>query len=159
MKLSTQEELGLRCLLQIARVPRGEFISIAEIAELEGMSIPNVAKMLRLLRKAGFIEATRGAFGGYTLTTTPENIRLSAVISALGGKIYDDEYCGRYGELPCRHEVDCMIRDVWSEIQNAVDAVLNKITIQDLIQGHASSTTHNKITEKRNLIEIEIKNY
>lgn len=157
MKLSTQEELGLRCLLQIARVPKGEFISIAEIAELEGMSISNVAKMLRLLRKAGFIEATRGALGGYTLTTTPENLRLSHVISALGGKIYDDEYCGRYGELPCRHEVDCMIRDVWSEIQHAVDSILDKITIQDLIEGHATPKHQKRVTEKQHLIKIKLK--
>ena len=51
MKLSSQEEYGLRCLLQVAR--SGESLTIAELSRLEGISSPNVAKILRILRRGG----------------------------------------------------------------------------------------------------------
>ena len=50
MKLSSQEEYGLRCLLQLARAGVGASLTIAEMSEREGISAPNVAKIMRILR-------------------------------------------------------------------------------------------------------------
>ena len=59
MKLTTQEEYGLRCLLQLARKDTGS-LTIPELSRREGMSPANVAKIMRLLRRAGFVRSTRG---------------------------------------------------------------------------------------------------
>ena len=67
MKLSTQEEYGLRCLLQIARVGASASLTIAEMSEREGISSPNVAKIMRILRRAGLVNSTRGKSGGSLL--------------------------------------------------------------------------------------------
>ena len=64
MKLSSQEEYGLRCLLQIARAGEGASRTIAEVSEREGISAPNVAKIMRLLRRAELVRSTRGKAGG-----------------------------------------------------------------------------------------------
>ena len=58
MKLSSQEEYGLRCLLHLGRHPRSS-LTILEISQAEGLSPPNVAKLLRLLRQGGFVESVR----------------------------------------------------------------------------------------------------
>ena len=65
MKLSAGEEYGLRCLLQIGRRQKetGDGLSIPEISQIEGLSIPNVAKLMRLLRMGGFVESVRGQSG------------------------------------------------------------------------------------------------
>ena len=68
MKFSTQEEYGLRCLLQIARKGPGGSVTIPEVSRLEGLSQTNVAKMLMILRKEGFIVSTRGQSGGYAIS-------------------------------------------------------------------------------------------
>ena len=60
MKLSSQEEYGLRCLLQLARAGEGASLTIAEMSEREGISAPNVAKIMRILRRAGLVKSTRG---------------------------------------------------------------------------------------------------
>ncbi|HWW94152.1 MAG TPA: Rrf2 family transcriptional regulator, partial [Vicinamibacteria bacterium] len=67
MKLSSQEEYGLRCLLQLGREGEGRSLTIAEMSQREGISTPNVAKIMRILRRAGLVLSTRGKSGGYTL--------------------------------------------------------------------------------------------
>ena len=71
MKLSSQEEYGLRCLLQLARHGDEASLTIAEMSQREGISSPNVAKIMRILRRAGLVASTRGKAGGYTLARPP----------------------------------------------------------------------------------------
>jgi Rrf2 family protein len=67
MKISAQEEYGLRCLVQLANLREGESLTLNQIAEREGISQANAGKLMWLLNKAGFVQAMRGTKGGYTL--------------------------------------------------------------------------------------------
>ena len=140
MKFSAQEEYGLRCLLQIGRLGEGGSMTIPEISRVEGMTQTHVAKLLMILRKAGFITSTRGHLGGYTLARAAEQIAVGEVLEALGGKLYDDQFCGKHtgqNEI-CRHAVDCSVRSLWQVVQTAVDGVLDKVSLDDLV-GPAKS--------------------
>ena len=64
MKLSSQEEYGLRCLLRVGREGTAGSVTIPELSRSEGISEPNVAKMMRVLREGGFVNSTRGQAGG-----------------------------------------------------------------------------------------------
>ena len=88
MKITAQEEYGLRCLLHLARTrdPLGQ--NIREIAEAENLSIPYVAKLLAVLRRAGLITSVRGRKGGYLLARPAGDIRLGEVMQALGGPLH-----------------------------------------------------------------------
>ena len=86
MKFSTQEEYGIRCLLRIARAGAGAGLTSPEISQAEGLSDANVAKLLRILRLGGFVEATRGRVGGYSLARRPADISISEVLHVLVGK-------------------------------------------------------------------------
>ena len=67
MKLSAQEEYGLRCLLRLAREGESSSLTIPEISLSEGISNHYVAKLMRILRRGGFVRSARGQAGGYTL--------------------------------------------------------------------------------------------
>lgn len=135
MKFSAQEEYGLRCLVAIAdrNAPAG--LTIPELSRMEGLSQPHVAKMLALLRKAGFVKSTRGQLGGYTLAREPERIVIGDVLEALGGRLYEPEFCDRHaGTLDsCAHAGSCSLRPLWERIQSAVDTVVYRVTLRDLI--------------------------
>jgi Rrf2 family protein len=133
VKLSSQEEYGLRCLLQVAR--RGESLTIAELSRLEGISSPNVAKILRILRRGGFLTATRGQAGGYTLARPADQIAVGDVLAVLGGRLFDSGFCDTHAGTAslCTHLRDCSIRPVLRTIQNAIDDVLGQLTLQSLI--------------------------
>jgi Rrf2 family protein len=139
MKFSAQEEYGLRCLLQIARAE--ESMTIPEISKVEALSATHVAKLLMILRKEGFIVSTRGQAGGYLLARKPEEIVVGDVLEALGGKLYDGDFCVRHsGQLSvCTHAVDCSVRSLWQLVQQAVDNVVNRLTLADLLEAKEGS--------------------
>ncbi len=92
-------------------------------------------RYLRALRLAGFIESARGQTGGYKLNQTADKILISDVLTALGGKLYESNFCDLHSGIEniCTNSIDCSIRSVWKTIQNVLDGVLSKFTLQDLL--------------------------
>jgi len=135
MKLSAQEEYGLRCLLHMARLQEGESLSIPEISKAEGLSVPNVAKLMRLLRLGGLVSSVRGQAGGYTLALPSNQITVSTAMEVLGGRFFGLKFCERHSGLEkvCTHASDCAIRVLWTTIQETLDSVLKKVTLRDLL--------------------------
>jgi Rrf2 family protein len=137
MKLTSVEDYGLRCLLRVGRAGEGGSLTIAELARAEGISESNVAKMMRILRQGGLVKSTRGQAGGYSLARPAEEIQVGHALAVLGGRLYEPAFCeGHSGiEVSCTHMPDCSIRSVWRMVQQAVDQVLGKITLKDLLRS------------------------
>ncbi|MGB9664668.1 MAG: RrF2 family transcriptional regulator [Ignavibacteria bacterium] len=135
MKFSALEEYGLRCLIQIAKNSKSNGITIPELSELEGLSEANVAKILRILRLGGIVEAERGQTGGYRLTRLPEEITLREILFVLGGKLFENDYCNTYTGIStiCTNSTDCSVRSVWKNVQRVIDEVLGRLTLKDLL--------------------------
>jgi len=137
MKFSSQEEYGIRCLLRIGKSKNG--LTIPEISALEGLSTANVGKLLRTLRLGGIIEATRGQSGGYKLAKPAEEIIIGDVLTVLGGKLFEDDFCSSHAGIEniCTNSIDCSIRSLWKTIQTVVDNVVLKISLKDLLGNEA----------------------
>jgi Rrf2 family transcriptional regulator, iron-sulfur cluster assembly transcription factor len=137
MKLSSHEEYGLRCLLRIGFAGEGHSVTIPEISEAEGVSIAYVAKLLRILRRGGFVTSVRGKDGGYQLARPAERIVIGDVVDELGGRFFNPEFCNQHaGHMPvCANTVDCSVRSLWRALQIVVDEVLRKTTLQDLLRN------------------------
>jgi Rrf2 family protein len=135
MKLSTQEEYGLRCLLHLARIPPGESMTIPEISHAEGLSVPNVAKLMRLLRMSGLVTSERGQSGGYMLSRPAAEVTVEKVVGVLGGPFFSPKFCERHAgkNESCAHAVDCSLRVLWSTMQAVMSEVLRKISLADLL--------------------------
>lgn len=136
MKLSAQEEYGLRCLLYMARHGEDRSHSIPEISRAEGLSVPNVAKLMRILRLGGLVQSVRGQAGGYTLSRMSDQITVSEVLSLLGGSFYSAHFCDRHAGLEknCTHSTDCSVRLLWATVQKTLDSILTKTTLRDLLK-------------------------
>ncbi|MGC2234684.1 MAG: Rrf2 family transcriptional regulator [Pyrinomonadaceae bacterium] len=139
MKISAQEEYGLRCLLQLAGLRENESLTLPQIAEREGISVANAGKLLWLLNKAGFVQATRGTKGGYSLARAAGEIRLSEVIKVLDADVLN-KHCESYtGVLDtCVHKGDCGIRPVIVGLHEIVENALSQITLAQLVGNEAS---------------------
>jgi len=139
MKLSTSEEYGLRCLIQVARrAPgaEGPPASIRDIAEAEGLSVDYAAKLLGALRKASLVTSSRGVNGGYRLARPAADITAREAMLALDGPFYGASFCsGHSGRLACcvHKDNDCTLTTLWSAVGTALDQVLGNITIADLL--------------------------
>ena len=139
MKISAQEEYGLRCLVQLANLPKGESLTLPQIAEREGISTANAGKLMWLLNKAGFVHSTRGTKGGYLLSRPASEIRLSEIIKMLDDDILG-KHCGSYtGVLDaCVHNGDCGIRPVIVGLHEIVENALSQITLAQIVGSERS---------------------
>ena len=135
MKISAQEEYGIRCLLHIARHSESGGSTLASISRAEQLTPSNTAKLVRILRIAGFVESSRGKTGGYTLAKAPDTILLSDVFDALGGKLFGQGFCNHYSGTGnvCTHFEHCTIRSFWCAIQSVLDHVFSQTSLQNLM--------------------------
>ncbi len=140
MHLLALEEYGLRCLVQVARHPGPEPLTIPEIARLEGLSPEYAAKLMRALRRGGLVRSTRGAGGGYRLIGPPESISAWDVMAILGGSFFPDSFCDAHPgqHRDCVHSVDCSIRALWRRLEGALQGVLQSVTLADLLRQERS---------------------
>src|SRR5262245_6863985 len=134
MKISAQEEYGLRCLVQLATLKDGEGLTLPQLADLEGISVANAGKLMWLLNKAGLVQATRGTTGGYHLARPAAEIHLSEVLKVLETDEIDP-HCDNYTRLmdSCVHKGDCGIRSVIVGLHEVVQHALSQITLAQLI--------------------------
>lgn len=142
MKISAQDEYGLRILLRLAENGNEEGLSIAQLSEVEGLSASYAAKLTRILRMAGLIQSTRGQKGGYILSKPANEISVKEVLYALDGTLYDPSFCDAHsGSVKfCTNSVDCSVRSLWKIVQISVDRVLEQVTLADLLSTEMDST-------------------
>jgi len=142
MKITAQEEYGLRLLLRIAKCRDKEGMSIPVLSEAEGLSTAYVAKLTRVLRMAGYINSTPGYKGGYILAQPSGQININRVLKALGGSLFSKEFCGGYAgaHTVCTNSLDCAVRSLWQTIQLSVDQVLDQVTLADLMSSEQESS-------------------
>ena len=139
MKLSSQEEIGLRCLMQLARHPDGSS-TIHEVARAEGLSPAYVAKILGILRRGGLVIATRCRDGGYALVRGADDIHLSEALLLLGGRLYDTDFCDEHSMNAaeggrCAHEGNCSLRPVLVNLDRLVHDALSRVTLKSLVRS------------------------
>ena len=140
MKISAQEEYGLRCLLQLARAETiGESLTLSQLARLEGISTANAGKLLWILSKAGLVQSTRGIKGGYSLARPASQIHLNQVIRVLEGEPAES-HCKSYAGVldACVHTGDCGIRPVIVGLHEIVENALSQITLAQLVGSERS---------------------
>jgi len=145
MKITAQEEYGLRCLMCLTRAGAGESLTIPEIAAHEGLSQPHVAKILAALRNGGLIESVRGRSGGYRLAESSSEITLGSVLGVLGEPLFQEpDYCQKHAGTEtagiCVHHGACSLRALWQTLEEWMRHTLDQITLADLAQDEVRIT-------------------
>ena len=147
MRISSLEEYGLRCALQLARFKlKNELASASVIAELEGLSVEYVSKIMHLFRRGGLVLSTRGIQGGFALAKTPDTISIKEVLDVLAVSQKSPEsvegFCASHSGThdTCVHRSSCHIKPVWAFIFEVFDRALSGITLTDLMGGSSVMT-------------------
>ncbi|MFO0968932.1 MAG: Rrf2 family transcriptional regulator [Gemmataceae bacterium] len=138
MKISAQEEYGLRCLMRLVETDNHS-TTLPEVAAAEGLSVPYVAKLMGVMRQAGLIESVRGRAGGYRLAKPAEEIRLGSLLLVLGEPLFDEpSYCQKHAGVSesgvCVHHGSCSLKSLWATLEQWMRGALDRITLADLVQ-------------------------
>ena len=132
MKLSTKGRYGTRLLLDLA-LHQGEApVPLKDVARRQEISLQYLEHLVAPLTAAGLVRTSRGPGGGVWLAKPPHQIKLSEVIAVLEGSIAPVE-CINNPETCTRSEL-CAPRDVWDELNRAMNEVLESTTLEDLAE-------------------------
>ena len=131
MKLSTRTRYGLRAIIELAEHSGAIPLQTKVIDGSQEISVKYLEQLMTILRSAGFVRSIRGSKGGYMLAKSPNQIKISDVFDCLEGHVTTVE-CVEDRSF-CERTEDCVARQVWEQVQQAIKNVLQSITLQDLV--------------------------
>ena len=132
MKLSTKARYGMRAMLSLALDDGKGPVPLRKIAKEQGISEKYLEHLMASLKSASLVRSVRGMHGGYRLAKPSSQIRLDEVVRVLEGSIVPVECVDDPGL--CRRVCSCAIRDIWVQVKEAMEAVLESTTLQDLVE-------------------------
>lgn len=155
MFFTTKAEYGVRLLVELGRQPSAQPVSLKQIAEAEGLPLAYLERIVALLRRAGLVESTRGAHGGYRLSRRPEDITMDEVVLALEGSVapmqcFVDDTDAAGGKVLCSHHDDdalCATKLLWTRVQGGVIGALARTTLAELVAFGGGPTTTTGTTQ------------
>jgi Rrf2 family transcriptional regulator, cysteine metabolism repressor len=147
MMFSTKAEYGVRVMVALARRDGEAPISLAEIADDDGLPLAYLEHLMARLRKAGLVDSRRGARGGYLLARPAGEITMAEVVSALEGSIAPIECITEStdGSLVCAREATdddrvCATKLLWTRVRGSIVRTLEDTTLSDLVQDKPRKT-------------------
>ncbi|HEV2999908.1 MAG TPA: Rrf2 family transcriptional regulator [Solirubrobacteraceae bacterium] len=140
MIFTTKAEYGVRLLIELGRSEHSGPVSLKAIAEAEGLPLAYLERIVAMLKKAGLVEATRGAHGGYRLARPASEIRMDEAVLALEGAVapmscFVDDRPGQ-GRVLCSHHDagdQCATKLLWMRVQGGVVEALQRTTLAELV--------------------------
>jgi len=135
MRLTTKSRYGTRLILDLALNAQNQPVRLSEISKRQSISLKYLEKLIRELKKAGFVKSMRGPYGGYMLAKPMEDISVGGIVRVLEGSnaITDctesDNVCGT-----CTRAGECLTQYIWSEAGKAMFEKLDSFKIDKLIQ-------------------------
>lgn len=134
MKISTKGRYAVRLMLDLALNDSGEYKSIKSIAKNQGISDKYLEQIITNLSKVGYVKSTRGSSGGYKLAKKPSEYTIGMILRLTEGSLApvscldDAEECTRHG--------GCVTIKVWKDIYDAVNNVVDNVTLEDLVNDY-----------------------
>ena len=138
MKISTKGRYAVRVMLDLALNDTGEYIKVKDIATRQNISDKYLEQIISVLNKAGYVTSVRGAQGGYRMTKRPQDYTVGMILRLTEGSMAPVA-CLEEGAPKCDRSECCDTLDVWKELYQAINNVIDNVTIADLASG-ASGT-------------------
>lgn len=132
MKISTKGRYALRLMLDLATNNTGEPVSLKDVARRQGISDKYLEQIISVLNKAGYVKSVRGAQGGYLLRRDPSEYTVGMILRLTEGSLAPVA-CVEDDEVVCDRMDACVTAIVWKKINEAINGVVDSITLQDLV--------------------------
>lgn len=132
MRVSTKGRYALRLMLDLASDTSGSPVSLKEVAARQGISDKYLEQIISVLNKAEFVRSVRGAQGGYLLRRRPEEYTVGMILRLTEGSL-SPVACIEDERLECDRADNCVTVIIWKRMNDAINEVVDNITLQDLI--------------------------
>ena len=135
MKISTKGRYALRVMLDMALHSGGECVKVKDMASRQNVSEKYLEQIISILNRAGYVRSIRGAQGGYLLTKALKAYTVGDIIRLTEGSLAPVS-CLESNINTCERVDICDTLWVWQKLYDAVNDVVNQITLEDLVNHH-----------------------
>ncbi len=135
----------MRAMLVLAAAPAGSWVKTEEIADQQRLPRKFLEAILSDLRRARIVESLRGAEGGYRLAKPASSIFVADVMRAVDGPLA--EVRGLRPENVTYEGAAAGLQDVWVAVRAGLRAVLERISVADIAEGHLPASVQALVTD------------
>ena len=132
MKISTKGRYALRMMIEFGLNP-DSCTKISQVAARQGISDKYLEQIVTLLHPAPYVRSVRGAQGGYMLTRPPEEYTVGMILRQTEGSLAPVP-CVDEDAAPCDRAGQCVTLNVWKQLKDAIDQVVDSVTLADLVE-------------------------
>ena len=133
MKLTSKGRYAVMAMADLAKVDTDQPTSLTEISLKQGISISFLEQIFKKKKKSNLVKSSRGPSGGYLLTKSPEEIKLSSIIKAVDERI-KTLGCKRESKKGCNGKsIKCITHNLWDELEIHINNFFEKNTLKDII--------------------------
>lgn len=133
MKISTKGRYAVRLMMDIAMNDSAEPVRLRDTAERQNISIKYLEQIISILVRGGFVRSIRGPQGGYRLAKQPRDYTVGMILRQVEGSLAPVA-CLEGEENLCERQTECVTLRIWKELDDAIKGVLDKYTLEDLIE-------------------------
>ena len=133
MKLTSKGRYAVMAMADLASVKDKKTTNLTEISLRQGISISFLEQIFLKLKKNDLVKSSRGPAGGYTLTRSPEEIKLSSIIKAVDEKV-KTVGCKKESKKGCTGKsIKCITHNLWDDLETHINNFFEKNTLKDII--------------------------
>ena len=138
LRISSRGRYGVKVVFELARHYGQAPVPLAVLARTQGVPEPYMEQLMPALKRAGLVQAARGAQGGYRLSRPPSGVTVGDVVRALEGPIHLTT-CTSDDAEDCPALTECIGPDVWSRVQDVLVAAMDGMTFDELLYHQRSA--------------------
>jgi len=133
MKLTSKGRYAVMAMADLANAKGNQPVNLTEISLRQGISIAFLEQIFLKLKKNNLVQSSRGPSGGYSLSRSPEEIKLSSIIKAVDEKV-KTVGCKKESKRGCTGKsIKCITHDLWDDLETHINNFFEKNTLKDII--------------------------
>tara|TARA_B100000029_G_scaffold512881_1_gene610766 strand:- start:1910 stop:2344 length:435 start_codon:yes stop_codon:yes gene_type:complete len=133
MKLTNKGRYAVMAMADLASSKANQPTNLTEISLRQGISISFLEQIFLKLKRNNLVQSSRGPSGGYYLTKSPEEIKLSNIITAVDEKV-KTVGCKKESKKGCTGKsIKCITHNLWDDLENHINDFFDRNTLKDII--------------------------
>jgi len=132
MRLTSKGRSAVMAMADLAKGKDNKPTNLTEISLRQGISVSFLEQIFLQLKKNGLVKSARGPAGGYLLSKSPEEIKLSNIINAVDEKVKTTG-CKKHSKKGCNGKtVKCITHDLWDDLELHINSFFENNTLKDI---------------------------
>jgi len=153
LKLGRMTDYAVMVMGHMAQRP-GDIQTTSDVVISTGLPVPTVSKLLHKLADLKLLTAIRGRNGGYRMDRVTSDISVSEIIAGFEGPIALTDCLPAGGGL-CDFEDRCRVGGHWTTVTQAVQQVLDDLTLADMLQHNPPRNAAGNIASGEPLSNVQ----